>query len=61
MTVKVLLWADAGLTEFIISKYLNEKLEADIYAIYDVNHHLKQSFTSQKIVNFKKFKKVKEY
>ena len=54
MTVKVLLWADAGLTEFIISKYLNEKLEADIYAIYDVNHHLKQSFTSQKIVNFKK-------
>lgn len=64
---KILFWINPSLTHFGIAKFLQEKYEADLYVIYDFNHHLKKSFTNQKVVNFQKewyywdhFQKTKE-
>jgi len=54
MAEKFLFWIDVSYTEFGIAKFLQEKISADFYVIYDVNHHLKKSFLNQNIVNFKK-------
>jgi len=51
---KILFWLDAGLKQFTIAKFLQEKYNADYYGIYDLNHHLKKSFENQKFVNFQK-------
>ena len=53
MKDKILVWSDAELKQFTIVKYLQEKYDADYFAIYDLNHHLKKSFENQKHVNFK--------
>ena len=54
MKKKILFWVDSSIIQFGIAKLLQEKLDADFYVIYDFNHHLKKSFTEQKIINFKK-------
>tara|TARA_B100000745_G_scaffold248367_1_gene170397 strand:+ start:264 stop:1799 length:1536 start_codon:yes stop_codon:yes gene_type:complete len=54
MVDRVLFWIDAGLIHFGIAKNLQEKLNADLYVIYDFNNHLTKSFKNQKLVNFKK-------
>jgi hypothetical protein len=54
MTTKFLFWVDVTYTQFGIAKFLQEKISADFYVIYDLNHHLKKSFLNQNIVNFKK-------
>ena len=54
MKKKILFWLDAGLKQFAIAKFLQEKYDAEYYAIYDLNHHLKKKFENQKLVNFKK-------
>ena len=54
MNDRILFWIDAGLVHLGIAKNLQEKLDADFYAIYDFNNHLTKSFKDQKIVNFKK-------
>ena len=54
MKDRILFWIDVGLLQFGIAKMLQEKLDADLYAIYDLNHHLKKSFMNQSIINFKK-------
>jgi hypothetical protein len=50
---KILFWLDAELKQFTIAKFLQEKYDADYYAIYDLNHHLRKSFENQKLVRFK--------
>lgn len=54
MKNKILFWIDPTYTQFGIAKFLQEKILADFYVIYDLNHHLKKSFSNQNIVNFKK-------
>lgn len=54
MKDKILFWIDPELTHFGIAKFLQEKHDADLFVIYDFNHHLKKSFINQKIVNFQK-------
>ena len=54
MVDRILFWIDAGLLHFGIAKNLQEKLDADLYVIYDFNNHLTKSFKNQKLVNFKK-------
>ncbi len=54
MIGKFLFWIDANYTQFGIAKFLQEKISADFYVIYDLNHHLKKSFLNQNIVDFKK-------
>ena len=54
MKDRILFWIDAGLMHFGIANNLQEKLDADFYAIYDFNNHLTKSFKDQKFVNFKK-------
>ena len=54
MVDRILFWIDAGLIHFGIAKNLQEKLNADLYVIYDFNNHLTKSFKNQKLVNFKK-------
>ena len=54
MPDKILVWIDPDFLQFGITKFLQKKIEADFYAIVDLNHHLEKSFKIQKIVNFKK-------
>ena len=54
MKDKILFWLDAELKQFTIAKILQEKHNADFFAIYDLNHHLKKSFEKQTIVDFKR-------
>ena len=54
MPDKILVWIDPDFLQFGIAKFLQKKIEADFYAIVDLNHHLEKSFKTQKIVNFKK-------
>tara|TARA_B100000378_G_C18037054_1_gene409365 strand:- start:237 stop:1751 length:1515 start_codon:yes stop_codon:yes gene_type:complete len=53
MKDKILFWIDPDFLQFGIAKFLQKKIEADFYAIVDLNHHLEKSFKTQKIVNFK--------
>jgi hypothetical protein len=54
MTDKILFWIDAGLMHFGIAKFIQNKIDAKLFSIYDLNHHLKKSFKNQKLVNFTK-------
>jgi len=54
MVDRILFWVDAGILHFGIAKNLQEKLDAELYVIYDFNNHLTKSFKDQKLVNFKK-------
>ena len=54
MKNKILIWLDSGLKQFAIAKFLQEKYDAEYFAIYDLNHHLRKSFENQKVVNFRK-------
>jgi hypothetical protein len=50
---KILFWLDSGLIQFGIAKFLQEKYDADFYAIIDTNKG-KIFFQDQKFINFKK-------
>ena len=54
MKDKILFWLDAGLIHFGIAKVLQEKHDADYYAIIDTNKG-KTFFQNQKLVSFKKY------
>ena len=54
MEKKILFWIDAGLMHFGIAKFIQNKIYAKLFAVYDLNHHLKKSFENQKVVNFTK-------
>ena len=53
MSNKILVWVDLGLIQFGIAKYLEKIYDCDLYAVYDFNHHIKESFLNQKLINFK--------
>jgi len=54
MKPKILFWIDTNYTQFGISKFLQEKIDANFYVIYDFQHHIKKIFLDQSIVDFKK-------
>ena len=47
MKDKILFWIDPDFLQFGIAKFLQKKIEADFYAIVDLNHHLEKSFKTQ--------------
>ena len=54
MKDRILFWIDAALMHFGVAKNLQQSLDAELYAVYDLNNHLTKSFKTQKLVNFKK-------
>ena len=54
MKDKILFWIDTNLAEFGIAKFLEQHNIFDLFAIYDINYPLNQSFKNQNIVNFQK-------
>lgn len=52
MKNKILFWIDPLYTQFGIAKFLQEKIDADFYVIYEMNHHIKKQFIDQKLINF---------
>lgn len=54
MKDKIIFWLDADLKQFALAKFLQEKYDADFYAIVDITNKPKQFFQDQNIVNFKK-------
>ena len=53
MSKKVLFWIDQDFTHFGIAKFMQEKYDYEMYAIYDVYEKAKKFFEKQKLVNFK--------
>lgn len=54
MTEKILFWMDSNLLYFGIAKFLQEKYNAEYYAINDHSEQLAKFFKKQQIVKFKK-------
>lgn len=54
MKDKIIFWLDADLTTFGLAKYLQEKSNADFFAIIDITDKPKKFFSQQKIVKFQK-------
>lgn len=54
MKDKILFWIDTNLAEFGIAKFLEQRNIFDLFAIYDINYPLNQSFKNQNIVTFQK-------
>lgn len=54
MKDKIIFWLDADLTTFGLSKSLQEKLDADFFAIIDITDKPKKFFMHQKFVKFQK-------
>ena len=55
MKPKILFWIDPLFIQFAIAKFLDEKIDAEFFAIYDFpSPLLKQSFENQEIIPFKK-------
>ena len=50
---RILFWIDVSLIQFGIAKILQQKIDSDLYVIYDLGHKLKKSFKNQKLVDFK--------
>jgi hypothetical protein len=51
---KIFFWLDQIFIMYILSYHLQEKIDADFYAIYDLPNKTKTFFENQKLVNFKK-------
>jgi len=54
MVKKLLFWIDQDFTHFGIAKFMQEKYDYEMYAIYDVYEGAKQFFLEQNMVNFNK-------
>ena len=54
MSDKILIWNDVGLIQFSVAKFLQDIHDCELFAVHDLNHHLKESFLEQKLINFKK-------
>ena len=54
MKPKIIFWLDRGLVEFGVAKTISEKINCDLYGIFEVTSNPKQFFQNQKIVSFEK-------
>lgn len=54
MDKKIIFWLDAELTSFCLAYFLQQKLNAEFYAIIDVTNKPKEFFLNQKLVKFQK-------
>ena len=54
MSSKIIFWIDRTITEFGIAKYLQDKAEHELSAIYEMTDKPKEFFERQKLVVFKK-------
>ena len=51
---KILYWIGQNFTHYCLAKAIQDKIEADIFAIIDVTNKPKTFFQNQKIVDFNK-------
>jgi len=54
MNKKIIFWIDDGHINFGIAKFLQEKCDYDLFAVYDLNYITKKFYQNQKLVNFNK-------
>ena len=54
MNDKIIFWLDGDLTTFGVAKYLQEKLDADLFTIIDIPDKPKKFFSNQTIIKFQK-------
>jgi len=54
MKEKIIFWLDADLTHFLIAKAIQDRYDADFYAIIDITDNPKRFFQTQQLVKFKK-------
>ena len=51
MKNKILFWLDSDFLDFVLAYYLQEKTNADFYAIIAITNKTKNFFKTQKLVN----------
>jgi len=51
---KIILWLNAGITQFAIAYYLQKNYDCELYAIIDISNRPKPFFLNQKLIKFKK-------
>lgn len=54
MRDKIIFWLDADFTHFLIAKAIQDRYDADFYAIIDITDKPKKFFQTQQLVKFKK-------
>ena len=54
MKPKIIFWMDRSLVEFGIAKTISEKINCELYGIFEITNKPKQFFQNQKIVSFEK-------
>jgi len=54
MKNKLIFWLDGDLTHYCLSYYLQNKIDAELYAVIDVTNKPKKFYKEQKLVNFEK-------
>ena len=54
MKKKYLFWVDIFMAHFVLAYQLQQKVDADFFAIIDTPNKPKKMFQNQKLVNFKK-------
>ena len=54
MQDKIIFWIDASLLHFGLAKYLQEKIDSELYAIIDITNNAKLFFKEQQFVKFHK-------
>ena len=52
MKQKIIFWLDADLTSYCLAYYLQQRIDAEFYAIIDITNRAKEFFLNQKIVTF---------
>ena len=54
MTHKIIVWLGADFTQYLISYFLQNSIDCELYAIVDTTSKIKPYFENQTLVNFKK-------
>jgi len=54
MKQKIIFWLDADLTSYCLAYYLQQRIDAEFYAIIDITNRAKEFFLNQKLVTFQK-------
>ena len=58
---KIFFWLDTNFMMYTLSYYLQNKIDADFYALYDLPNKTRTFFQNQKLVNFKKIWHYHDY
>ena len=54
MRYKIIVWLGSDFTQYLVSYFLQNSIDCELYAIADTTSKIKPFFENQTLVNFKK-------